>query len=172
MGPSLALLLLPVLWITQAPARATFFNDSSVRARGYEAGHTALADWLRSGAASPGDTIALMDTGIIGYLCIDQHILDITGLTNRFIAKSPGEFLDKQYDVGYVLDQKPRFVVLVLKQAGDFNEPPAGPGFSTWTLTEEKILHHPDFKRWYRRPPATGVIVLSRARCGAARRRS
>jgi arabinofuranosyltransferase len=156
-GPSLALLLLPVLWITQAPARATFFNDSSVRARGYEAGHTALANWLRSGVARPGDTIALMDTGIIGYVCIDQQILDITGLTNRFIAKSPGDFLDKQYDVSDVLAQKPRFVVLVLKQPGDFNEPPTGAGFSTWTFTEEKILHHPDFKRWYRKAPVMGA---------------
>ncbi len=36
-----------------------------------------------------------MDIGIIGYECIDQRILDITGLTDRYIAQSPGEFLDK-----------------------------------------------------------------------------
>ena len=97
-----------------------------------------------------------MDTGIIGFFCIDQQILDITGLTNRFIAKSPGGFLDKEYDPAYVLDLKPRFIVLVLKALGNDGGPPAGAGFSTWTNIERNILHHPDFNRWYRRPREIG----------------
>jgi arabinofuranosyltransferase len=152
LGSSVALALLPALWLTQAPSRAELRSDSLVRARGYENGHTALADWLRSTAARPGDTVALMDTGIVGYRCIDQRILDITGLTDRFIARSPGGFLDKEYDPGYVFDRKPRFIVLVLKQLGDSDEEPKEFGLSTWTLIERRMIRHPDFPRWYRKP--------------------
>jgi hypothetical protein len=156
LAPSTAFLLVPWLWVSQTPSRTELFEDSWVRARGYQAGHTALAEWLRS-AARPGDTVALMDTGIIGFLCIDQQILDITGLTNRFIARSPGEFLDKQYDPAYVFDQKPRFIVLVIKQQGNPDEQPTGAGFSTWTNIETELLHYPDFNRWYRKPRAIGA---------------
>ena len=156
LAPSTAFLLVPWLWVSQTPSRTELFEDSWVRARGYQAGHTALAEWLRS-AARPGDTVALMDTGIIGFLCIDQQILDITGLTNRFIARSPGEFLDKQYDPAYVFDQKPRFIVLVIKQQGNPDEQPTGAGFSTWTNIEAELLHYPDFNRWYRKPRAVGA---------------
>jgi hypothetical protein len=45
--------------------------------------------------ARPGDTIALMDTGLVGYRCIDRRILDIS-LTDRFIGRSPGEFMAKK----------------------------------------------------------------------------
>jgi hypothetical protein len=156
LAPSAAFLLVPWLWVSQTPSRTELFDESSMRARGYQAGHAALAEWFRS-VARPGDTIALMDTGIIGYRCIDQQILDITGLTNRFIARSPGAFLDKQYDPAYVFDQKPRFIVLVIKQAGNPDEPPTGAGFSTWTNIERDLLHHPDFNRWYRKPRAAGA---------------
>jgi arabinofuranosyltransferase len=165
LGSSVALALLPALWLTQAPSRAELRSDSLMRARGYENGHTALADWLRSTAARPGDAIALMDTGIVGYRCIDQRILDITGLTDRFIARSPGGFLDKEYDPGYILDQKPRFIVLVLKQLGDSDEEPKEFGLSTWTLIERRMIRHPDFPRWYRKPPtaaSTGGHWLDR----------
>jgi arabinofuranosyltransferase len=165
LGFSVALVLLPALWLTQASSGAALRSDTLVRARGYENGHTALADWLRSTTARPGDTVALMDTGIVGYRCIDQRILDITGLTDRFIARSPGGFLDKVYDPGYVFDQKPRFIVLVLKQLGDSDEEPKEFGLSTWTLIERRMIRHPDFPRWYRKPPtaaSTGEHWLDR----------
>jgi arabinofuranosyltransferase len=154
LGASVALALVPALWLTQEPSRAELHADILVRARGYENGHTALADWLRTKAAT-GDTVALMDTGIVGYRCIDQRILDITGLTDRFIARSPGGFLDKEYDSGYIFDQKPRFIVLVLKQLGNSDEEPKEFALSTWTLIERRMIRHRDFPRWYRRPQSS-----------------
>jgi hypothetical protein len=128
-----------------------------MRARGYAQGHTALADWLRTEAAKPGDWIALMDIGIVGYRCIDQQILDISGLTDRHIAKSPGKFLEKQYDVGYLLARAPRFVVVVFKAPGDPDQAPA-PGqlrLTPWSSrVEGAILNSTEFQRWYMRPAA------------------
>ena len=59
----------------------------------------------------PGDAVALMDIGQLGYET-DLHIVDISGLVDRTIAKSPGGFLQKEYPVSYLLDQQPRFFVL------------------------------------------------------------
>ncbi|MFO0838662.1 MAG: hypothetical protein U1D55_09025 [Phycisphaerae bacterium] len=128
----------------------TYLGHVWTRAIGYRDGHMRLADWLRE-RARPGDTIALMDIGIVGYLCIDQNVLDITGLTDRHIAKSPGCFLDKQFDVSYVFDRKPRFIVLAM----------AGPDARYWdgkvdkldhySGIESRIARHVEFAAHYRR---------------------
>jgi hypothetical protein len=132
----------------------------SLRARGYAQGHAALANWLRTEAAQPGDWIALMDIGIVGYRCIDQQILDISGLTDRYIAKSPGKFLQKEYDVGYLLARAPRFVVVVLKAPGDPDQVPAPEQLrlSPWSSrVEGSILNNAEFQRWYMRPAKPAV---------------
>jgi len=146
----LVLALLPVSWFTQGRNRAAFHERTAIRAKGYENGHTALANWLRHEAARPGDTIALMDIGIIGYLCSEQKILDITGLTDRFIARSPGTFLDKKYDVDYILDRNPEYVVLAMEGGGasDVN-PRAELSLTPWTNAEVSLWRHPDFQRRY-----------------------
>lgn len=83
----------------------------ATRARGYARGHTALADYLR--ATTPaGATVALMDIGIVGYRCPDLRILDISGLTDRYIAKSPGPFLEKRYDPAYIFTRAPAVLVI------------------------------------------------------------
>lgn len=154
-GPALLLALVPLAWFSQGPARAGLRRTLDVRASGYDHGHRALAEWLRSGAARPGDTVALMDIGIVGFFCHDQRILDITGLTDRTIAKSPGTFLDKRFDPRYVLDRKPEFVVLVL---GSRAPPDAAPPLSSlrpWTPIEGAILAQSEFRRDYVRPPAS-----------------
>ncbi|MEP0845403.1 MAG: hypothetical protein HRF50_01120 [Phycisphaerae bacterium] len=148
-----ALPLALLLW--QTALREHYHAHLLTRARGYLNGHVATADWISTRAA-PGDTIALMDIGIIGYRCIDQRILDITGLTDRSIAKSPGSFLGKEIDPRYVLDREPRFIVAVLYA------PDEGPEIDLrklrhWTSIEESLLSAPDFARRYlrlREPPA------------------
>lgn len=157
-GSALALPAVAMLWFAQSDVRTEFHDHITTRARGYATGHTALATWLRNGAAAPGDTVALMDTGIVGYLCPQQRILDITGLTDRFIARSPGMFLAKDYDVGYVLNQRPKFIVLVMTApTTDCDAPPPPDArFEPWTPIEGKLLSHPDFRRWYARARPAG----------------
>src|SRR5262249_17176444 len=94
-GIAMALLLIAAAWFLQGSVREGFREHHAYRGRGYASGHTALADWLHR-TAKPGDTVALMDIGIVGYKCPDVRILDISGLTDRFIAKSRGVFLSKQ----------------------------------------------------------------------------
>lgn len=173
---ALALLaLLPLLWSVQEEYRSYFIADTATRGRGYENGHMALAEWLRQGEAREGDAIALMDTGIIGYLCIDQTILDITGLTDRFIAQSPGQFLKKRYDPGYVLRKRPRFMVLVLTTPGDPTQPlPSGAELKAWTDIESSFLADPDFQKEYEHhrpaPPGHETWTESLARQTGAER--
>lgn len=152
LGPGLLLFTIPLLWTLRGDDRTFFYKYVEMRSRGYETGHRSLAQWLRSGAAAKGDTIALMDIGMVGYECIDQNILDVTGLTDRTIAKSLGRFMDKQYDPEYVLHRKPEFIVLVFGANGDPNvPPPKGTILKPWSKNESRIWEHPDFRAHYLR---------------------
>lgn len=136
--------------IAQMPMQRDFAETVAVRANGYEQGHRALAEWFRGGAADPGDRIALMDIGIVGYLCDEQSILDISGLTDRYIAKSEGSFLRKRYDSAYVLAKEPRFVVLVLTAPGLYYQPPPkDTAFHFWTHVEGRLYHNEQFQSRY-----------------------
>jgi arabinofuranosyltransferase len=139
-----------VLGWTQLPLQAKMQEVIGLRARGYETGHRALAEWLRDEAAEPGDRVALMDIGIVGYLCVEQSILDLSGLTDRFIAKSEGSFLRKRYDPKYVLEKKPRFVVLTLTADGWYYQPPPpGTQFHFWTRVERRLYRDEEFQARY-----------------------
>jgi len=136
--------------------RQEFIDICALRARGYETGHIVLARSLCEGKAEEGNTIALMDIGIIGFRCFDQNILDITGLTDRFIAKSKGEFLKKRYPPEYVLDQNPEYIVLVVTAPGkSYTVPPPSGAFSM-SRTEDNLFQHPEFRKYYIHPH-TGI---------------
>jgi hypothetical protein len=154
--PVVLLAAVPTIWMAQTRHRRALIDETSVRARGYRDGHAALANWLCMDVARPGEAIALMDIGIVGYHCIDQTIVDITGLTDRKVAKSPGRFLEKRYDPGYIFERKPRFIVIVIKQPGNPNGLPSNDGFATWTSIERDLVRHPEFNRWYRTPASAG----------------
>jgi arabinofuranosyltransferase len=157
-APGLVLLViaLPMMWLHEQEFRTLLHDHITTRSRGYKNGHMAMANWLRSEEARPGDTIALMDIGIVGYLCTEQRILDVTGLTDRYIAKCPGIFLDKQYDLSYVLDQKPRFIVIVLTMPGGPDVVPERLTLIPGTGSDSRLMQSPDFVRWYRRPTSEG----------------
>jgi hypothetical protein len=125
--------------------------ETRARAEGYEIGHRSLARWMCNGRARRGDVIALMDIGIVGWLCTEQSILDISGLTDRFIAQSPGDFLRKDYDPDYVMRRRPRFVVLVLGAEGSAYEPLGeDTSFFLWTEAEKQLYERPGFQAAYR----------------------
>lgn len=154
--------LVALLTFWQAPQRDGYIELCRTRAAGYAHGHAALVEWLER-HASAGDTVALMDIGMVGYLCPQLRILDITGLTDRYIAKSPGGFLAKQFDASYVFDQAPRFIVAV------FTAPARGDGrvafdrLDHWTSIEANLLADPRFLEHYARTPATLPTTSRRA---------
>jgi arabinofuranosyltransferase len=173
-GAALALLALPLVGLLSSDMRRGFHDYTLVLARGYADGHRALAEWLRHEAAKPGDTIALMDIGIVGYLCSEQNIVDVTGLTDRYIASSRGTFLDKRYDPAYVLNKQPAFIVLAFWAAGNPDVPlPRNVTLSTWTDIEADIRAQPQFtahyvQKWVAAPNAPWTEQLA-AQLGAVR---
>ncbi len=106
-------------------------NGLAVNAAGYRFAHSAVGRFLKN-RAEPDDVVALMDIGIIGYES-GLQVRDISGLTDREIARSPGAFLNKVYPPERILDDEPRFIVLV-------------PGF----VIDDRITKHPDFQEHYR----------------------
>ena len=103
----------------------------AVNGEGYRRAHIRVADYLDE-HAMPGDAVALMDVGLIGWRVPRLRVIDITGLTDREIAHAPGGFLDKRYPVEALLARAPRFLVLV-------------PGFRA----DERIAADPAFARDY-----------------------
>jgi arabinofuranosyltransferase len=145
-----------------------YYDHCLTRRQGFLRGHMALADWLNADAKR-GDTVALMDIGIVGFLCPNLHILDITGLTDRHIAKSPGEFLRKQYDPAYVLDRRPRYIVITETADSAAPDAPLHP----WTPIEAGLVQQRSFVQHYvRTRPSTSAddrLARRAAQAGAER---
>ncbi|MCD6386623.1 hypothetical protein J7M23_12715 [Candidatus Sumerlaeota bacterium] len=117
---------------------------------GYLNGHLRLAYWLKAQNLKPKDKIALMDIGLVGYVLTPQPILDITGLTDRYIAKSPGTFLNKYYDPAYVLNQNPAYVILVSSTKPKFTKGKVYiESHQLWSNMEQRIYEHPLFRKHY-----------------------
>jgi len=154
---SVALLaVVPILWISQDRYRSFFHSVLTTERTTVAQPDEALADWLRFEAAKPGDVVALTDIGEVGYRCIDQRVLDLSGLTDRKIAKARGGFLEKSYDPQYVLDKRPRFVALLF-----FQPQPGGSGtpqMDSWKMLEfeRRLFSHTDFQQWYVKSPQPG----------------
>ena len=137
------------LFAWQYPERVRLYDHCLIRATGYLVAHAPLGDWLHANA-KPGATIALMDIGLVGYKCIDQRILDITGLTDRFIAKSPGGFLTKQFDPAYVLKQRPEYIVIAVQgPPGPLRRNAASSDLGPWTDIETRLMSASVFRRHY-----------------------
>src|SRR5262249_16766588 len=100
--------------------------------------------------------IAMTDIGKVGYSCPDRRILDITGLTDRFIARSPGRFLEKDFDPGYVVRQNPEYVVIRLIERPDF-EDRSRIIVAPYTAIDDRLYRDPAFVRAYR-PGDTNLI--------------
>ena len=145
-----AVLALLIIYL-QADTRSDYHHHIRQRAQGYQDGHAALANWLNE-HAELGQTVALMDIGIIGYSCPDLRVLDISGLTDRYIAKSPGTFLRKRYDPAYVMDQRPDYIVIVRTQRNMGGAPNDPANFPGWTAAERQLVQSDLFRRHYIQP--------------------
>jgi arabinofuranosyltransferase len=66
---------------------------------------------------NPGATIAANNVGALGYAS-RLHVLDMLGLVDRHIAKAPGKEVGipahESHDGGYLLDQKPDFILYAM----------------------------------------------------------
>lgn len=168
-----AILYTPLLWKRQTHNRNKFYTTSVARVQGYRTGHGALAEWVLAGGVPAGGTIAVMDIGMIAYQCADHHILDISGLTDRFIAKSPGGFLKKKYDPAYVFDKQPEIVVLVFSAPGtSYTTLPVDTTFRFWTPTEQWLYESVPFQEHYLQrggPRDPGPLTAFAQRIGAER---
>jgi hypothetical protein len=130
--------------------RSELRHHLAIREAGYRQGHLALARWLREGSGVPaGGTVALMDIGLVGYLNPGLRVLDISGLTDRVIAKSPGRFLQKEYDPAYVLDQRPEAVVITLVGPRGMTGPLDPSRLEPGTLADLRLFEHPRFRAEY-----------------------
>ncbi len=91
----------------------------------------------------------------------------MSGLTDRHIARSPGPFLGKHYDPGYVIEQQPEVIVLAFAASGDLRTSlPKDIELRAWTTSEERLFSDSRFQRDYLRQPfspgARGGDWLSR----------
>ncbi|HET7291731.1 MAG TPA: hypothetical protein VFM88_04850, partial [Vicinamibacteria bacterium] len=150
----------------QAPVLGASLEDVAAYNVANRRGHEALAAWVAAHART-GQSIALMDIGVIGVRLMNLTVVDISGLTDRHIGRLPGGFLTKQPDADYVLGRRPDFVVL------SFAVPAGRPERArSWTAMERAILEHPEFRRAYARPRTcrAGASQLERFAClyGAA----
>ena len=118
--------------VTESVRQRNGGQGLKVNAIGYRHAHREVARYLNEHAA-PGDAVALMDIGIIGWYADRLRVIDITGLTDRDIAHAPGGFLDKTFPVAALLARDPRYIVLV-------------PGFPADT----RIFEDPSFRSRYR----------------------
>ncbi|ANM28871.1 hypothetical protein ABI59_03520 [Acidobacteria bacterium Mor1] len=125
------------VWIASGIALGVVVRDGGngleVNARGYRDAHRKIADTLKA-EGREGDSVAVMDIGLIGYYG-GLRVIDISGLTEPRVARAPGGFLDKVYPPEWILDQEPRFVVLV------------EPGYRI----DARIAAHPRFAAEYQR---------------------
>jgi len=128
--------LIAALCIAHGVTRALQARDAgdglAANGEGYRLTHVVIAEYLRD-HGKPGDSVALMDIGQIGWYAPQLNVIDITGLTDRAIARAPGGFLDKQLDVDALFARNPRFLVLVPHYGAD-----------------ERIVAHREFHQRYR----------------------
>jgi len=114
----------------------------------------------------PGDTIAVIDAGIIAYrLPLETRVVDMVGLTDVHIAHQPVRLLGGlfghgdafgKWDVDYVLAQKPRFV-----QVNILGKTVEGEWLTNFTGTT-LLINDRRFRRAYRlvtEPGVSGVFV-------------
>jgi hypothetical protein len=101
----------------------------------------------------------------VGYRCIEQRIVDVTGLTDRQIAKSPGTFMDKRFDLAYVWAQRPAAIVLTL-----FGRDAPGAPLHPFSPMEQRLALDPEFQREFivaSSDTTTDAIDLLRTSLGA-----
>jgi len=119
------------VWCTVMPSvhRGEYYAQSYER----------VGRWLASNTP-PDATVAVGDVGAIGYYS-GRTIIDILGLIDRHIARTPGA-LHLKNDTAYVMELKPDFLVLITGPSND--------GMMEYRrLADQLLAEHPDFEGQY-----------------------
>ncbi|GAB4198548.1 MAG: hypothetical protein OHK0022_18020 [Roseiflexaceae bacterium] len=123
----------------------------------------AASRWLRQ-VAQPGDVVATTNIGAVGYFNMDLVILDMIGLTDAHIARTPARFPGGllargngfgHWDNDYVLARRPRFVEMAgvtREQAEQWAGRPA------WIGAVE-LYQRPEFRQQYRYGDASFFVL-------------
>jgi len=119
------------VWCTVMPS----VHQGEYYAQSYER----VGRWLASNTP-PGTTVAVGDVGAIGYFS-GRNILDILGLIDRHIARTPGA-LHLKNDTEYVMEMKPSYLVLITGPSKDGK-------IEYRRLADELLAGHPDFDAQY-----------------------
>ncbi len=134
--------LLALMLVNQAlhfaSLRGQLFEPHRV---GFERAHVALGHWLKTNSP-PRATIAVGDVGAVPFYS-GLRVIDTAGLTDAHVARLPGPLYGKS-DSGYVLSQKPQYIVLLVRRC----EPTAEDFFSAM---DKAIAGNDAFKREYER---------------------
>jgi hypothetical protein len=142
----LVLLCCVALWVNVT--RSRFQADIDFHTSRLDRENEALAAWL---ARSGGRSVGLVDIGRIGFLT-SLEIVDIVGLTDRRIGRSPGEHLNKQFDHDYLFqERRPDFIVIRIRRPPEIVEgaaPRVHPEMAVAWI-EYRIMADPRLRRHY-----------------------
>jgi hypothetical protein len=82
----------------------------------YRRAHRHYGRWLGENTPA-GEAVVLSDIGQFGYFAgTGVKVIDLAGLTDPVIARSPGGMHQKAIDPDYVLRQRPAYIVLVCRK--------------------------------------------------------
>lgn len=116
----------------------------------YEAGlrdaHIALGVWLAE-TYPPETVVAIGDAGAVPFFS-RLPIIDLWGLTDRVVARLPGDYRDRKGTASYALMRRPEVIVLwnrtqILREPGRHRVNGGRP-------FDVAIFEHPTFRREYR----------------------
>lgn len=141
----------------QDATRKQLWHESFLISVGFRTGHRVFAEWLGAEEGRADGPLALMDIGLIGYHCMEREIVDIVGLTNRYIAKQPGPFMGKQYDPAYIIGRRPAYVALLFTRGISAEPVPPLTSFKFWVGVEGRIYRSSEFQKHCVRPRREAV---------------
>ena len=130
-----------------------------------------IREWLVAGGAR---SIAMIDIGAIGFRS-DLEIVDVVGLTDPIVSRSPGGHMTKSFDLSYVFEtRRPDAIVIRVTRPPVRRQdlPPRVYPQSAHSGIERRILRDPrlasDYRlHWmilpgYTREPYYGFLVYTK----------
>jgi arabinofuranosyltransferase len=154
--------LIALLFVGASVQAQTITHQTDSFTTPNEAGHL-IAAWLRA-HSQPGDSIALVDAGILAYET-DLRVIDMIGLNDAHIAHSAPHAVNPfehgngfaKWDTDYILSQLPTFIEVHESRADWL----AGIRRTDWIGSDE-LINDPRFLANYDYvmiPPDTGLFM-------------